>query len=328
VLTSSDTSQTPLFDSITLSGVASQVSSVSHSSVQEFSLGNTSNIMITNQSGGELQLRGRLYDDFASATLDSQWTYQSWSSIGGGPATLQLSGGVLRIGGSAIVSAQPVGTLAVQAKLEFSTSGYQNFGLATNLDDPRNNVWVLFGTSPDGSRLLARANIYGNQLDQDLGPVPVGRHVYRIVPYPDRIEYYIDGALVAVIQATLPQNAIYRLAISDYYGVLPIVVDWVQATGFPAQGTYESPIINAGELVRWTKLAYSGIIPTGATVIVETRTGNSPTPDSTWSNWAPVDPNGTIASPSAQYLQYRITMLSGDPNITPIVESVQVEWIA
>ncbi|MCS7014882.1 MAG: Ig-like domain-containing protein [Gemmatales bacterium] len=326
VLNTNDTFRTPVLDSISLS-YTSQPGAATHTTVQDFSTGITSNVMITNQSGGELQLRGRLYDDFSDNVLNPQWQHQSWSSIGGGPVTLQLSGGQLALGGGAIISQQEMGLVAVQAKLSFSNSPYQNFGLASSLGDPRSSVWILFGTNPDGSRLWARANVYGNRLDYDLGPVPTGQHIYRIVPNVDRIDYLIDGALVATIPMILPLNVSYHLAISDYPGTGPLIVDWVQVGGFPTQGTYLSPILIGESSVRWTKLTSTGVTPSGTAVIMETRTGTTPQPDSSWSSWTPVDSNGAIVSPQARYLQYRIILLSTDANLSPVVDSVRVEWL-
>lgn len=327
VLSSNDAFQTPTLDSISLSYTTSQVNSATYSTVADLSQGSGSNVVITDHSGGELQLKGQLNDDFVSSTLDTQWNFQTWSNIGGGPTSLRFSDGLAMIGGGAIMSAQPVGIVAVQANLSFSNVGYQNFGLATGLDDPRNHVWLLLGTSPDGTRLLARSNVFGSQADYDLGPIPTGLHNYKIVPYADRVQYFLDDILVADIPISLPQSVVFRLVLSDYYGTVPLIADWAQAAGFPAQGTYLSPIVNANIAARWTRLTYSGRTPSGTAVIVETRTGDTAVPDSSWSTWTPVGASGAISSPQARYLQFRVILLSGDINLTPIIEAIRVEWL-
>jgi hypothetical protein len=99
------------------------------------------------------------------------------------------------------------------------------------------------------------------------------------------------------------------------------------------QGSYESPVFDAGTTARWGRLRWQG---TG-TASVQTRSGNSATPDNTWSDWsAPLASAAQIASPNARYLQFRAA-LSGTSaairnvsaaylpqNNPPIVRSITV----
>ena len=79
-----------------------------------------------------------------------------------------------------------------------------------------------------------------------------------------------------------------------------------------ARGGYESSVFDAGGVSRWGKLRSQS---TG-TVAVRTRAGNSAHPDSTWSEWAPLDQT-QIASPNARYLQFSAE-LSGQAEIENI----------
>jgi hypothetical protein len=95
----------------------------------------------------------------------------------------------------------------------------------------------------------------------------------------------------ATLAATANLGKIYRLG----------------ATG--GQGSYESPVFDAGGTARWGKLRWQG---TGS-ASMQTRSGNSLRPDNTWSDWSAAMPNAAgvqIASPNARYLQFR-TELSG-----------------
>lgn len=74
-----------------------------------------------------------------------------------------------------------------------------------------------------------------------------------------------------------------------------------------AKGTYESPVHDAKALAAWGRLTLRGA--TGVTA--ETRSGNTDTPDSTWSAWTQVAlqaGSGPIPSPPARYMQWRLTL--------------------
>jgi hypothetical protein len=129
----------------------------------------------------------------------------------------------------------------------------------------------------------------------------------------------VNGALLA---ATANMGKIYRLG--------------EQAS----QGSYESPVFDAGGAARWGKLRWQG----SGSVTITTRTGNSIRPDATWSEWSVSDPSTTlrdgagrqIVSPNARYLQFT-AVLSGKSaaldnisaaylpqNNPPVVRSVTV----
>lgn len=94
------------------------------------------------------------------------------------------------------------------------------------------------------------------------------------------------------------------------------------------EGLFESRALNAGTSVRWGHLFYEAEEPEGTSISFETRTGNTPDPDSkTWSGWAksvPIDARTrTVASPVGQYLQYRLTLSADSAGKSPLIDDVQ-----
>jgi sugar lactone lactonase YvrE len=101
-----------------------------------------------------------------------------------------------------------------------------------------------------------------------------------------------------------------------------------------AEGTYESPVLDAKSTASWGRIWWSA---TGS-VSVQTRSGNTERPSETWSAWsaAATDSNGAaISSPKARYFQWRAVVKSGGAlgevrvsfagrNIAPEVLSIQV----
>jgi hypothetical protein len=92
--------------------------------------------------------------------------------------------------------------------------------------------------------------------------------------------------------------------------------------GTVARGSYESPVHDAKSVSQWGRLALRGA--TGVTV--ETRSGNTETPDSTWSPWAAVrltDGHGETPSPPARYAQWRLALAGQGAR----VQSVAVSYL-
>ena len=93
------------------------------------------------------------------------------------------------------------------------------------------------------------------------------------------------------------------------------------------RGTYESDVRDAGTVASWGAIRWraSG----RGQVELFTRSGNTATPDETWSAWsnAYTTANGQqIASPNARYLQWR-AVLTGDAGAGPILTSVTAAYL-
>lgn len=75
-------------------------------------------------------------------------------------------------------------------------------------------------------------------------------------------------------------------------------------------GTYTSAPFDAKQKSQWGKLHPLADVPADANLRVTTRSGNTPKPGQTWSDWSQSQPVGgqiTVASPDARYFQYRVT---------------------
>ena len=64
----------------------------------------------------------------------------------------------------------------------------------------------------------------------------------------------------------------------------------------------------------------------GMQVGFETRTGETATPDGSWSAWQTVDAGGGIVSPTGRYVQYRANLATTDATSSPVVERVEVAY--
>ena len=89
---------------------------------------------------------------------------------------------------------------------------------------------------------------------------------------------------------------------------------------------FKSRIHDAGALVDWTTLTSTETLPGGTSVGFEARTGNTTSPDISWTNWQNV--GGTLTNPGSQYIQYRATLSTTDTGQTPVLEDVTINYTA
>jgi sugar lactone lactonase YvrE len=80
------------------------------------------------------------------------------------------------------------------------------------------------------------------------------------------------------------------------------------------EGVYESAVLDAKSTASWGNIWWRST----PGVAIETRSGNTETPNETWSGWSAVGQTGQrgkIASPNSRYLQWRAVLKSTTPNV-------------
>ena len=95
------------------------------------------------------------------------------------------------------------------------------------------------------------------------------------------------------------------------------------------RGSYESDVRDATTVATWGAIKWHASMPPGSKIEIFTRSGNTRTPDDTWSNWSPAyaDAEGTpIASPRARYLQWR-AVLTAPKGESPLLTSVTAAYL-
>jgi len=94
------------------------------------------------------------------------------------------------------------------------------------------------------------------------------------------------------------------------------------------RGTYESEPRDAQMVSTWGTLSWHGAFGTGNQVEVFTRSGNTETPDDTWSPWSAAYTNpeaSAITSPKARYLQWRVVLTGKGEG--PILTSITAAYL-
>lgn len=97
-------------------------------------------------------------------------------------------------------------------------------------------------------------------------------------------------------------------------------------SGFVSEGTLTSEAKDFTLVSHWGQAHWQAKQPSGTTVVLLSRSGNSETPDDTWSVWS--DPlktsGGQIMSRPARFLQYRLVLKSSSDQATPQVREIRL----
>jgi hypothetical protein len=94
-------------------------------------------------------------------------------------------------------------------------------------------------------------------------------------------------------------------------------------------GTFVSKAQDTETVSSWGRIRWRASVPAGTRVSVHTRSGNTGTPDSTWSDWSPAytRPDGeTVVSERARFLQLK-AVLEGAGGATPVLDSITTAFL-
>ena len=96
-----------------------------------------------------------------------------------------------------------------------------------------------------------------------------------------------------------------------------------------ARGTFTSKVKDTDTVSSWGRLRWEATLPPGAEIQVSTRSGNTGTPDSTWSDWsAPYSrkEGEPVASEAARFLQVKVVLL-GKEGTSPVLDSLSAAYL-
>ena len=157
--------------------------------------------------------------------------------------------------------------------------------------------------------------------------------VFSLLPLGDRL-LFSTGTRGRVYEYDAPQKATLLAESTEEQTTLLIGVrDRVFAASSNAgklfelgdqqgdSGTYTSVVRDTSAVSSWGKVTWTG---SGARIL--TRTGNTGSPDGTWSDWTTVGADGAVSSPRARYIQWRAELDGNDRN-PPELLSVTVPYL-
>jgi hypothetical protein len=95
--------------------------------------------------------------------------------------------------------------------------------------------------------------------------------------------------------------------------------------GHRERGSFVSDVHDTKLISRFGALSWRAERPAGTSVALQVRTGNVAEPDATWSDWSGelTDPQNALAVvPPGRFVQYRATLATRNPAVTPELRSV------
>ena len=289
----------------------------------DFDLGTPdANTLVVLQDGGAVVLNPTLNEEFSGSSIPAGWTEGLFN-----PGSTTVSGGQVTVNGTHIYSN---GSFAPGTSIEFvatyNSAVFQNVGFSD--DQPFNtSPWVTIGqgSNADGN-LYARAS--SNTTGISLGALLGAPHHFKIKWNATNFEFFVDGSATpnATITQTVGTNMYLQISdVQNFDGTLS--VDWIRATPYAASGSFTSRVFDQGAPNGWGAVNWTSTEPTGTSLDVYVRTGNTPTPDGTWTAFLPVTNGGNVGG-SAQYLQYRADLATTDDTYTPVLDALTVDCSA
>lgn len=200
---------------------------------------------------------------------------------------------------------------------------------APSVPPPASGENSLYRIQPDGTvREIFREKAMVLSLLRENGRILVGTGM--------------EGQLFEIDEATRERSEIARLDHGQIHCLCKrrdgsIVIGagdpgklYVLHDKFAARGTVVSSVLDAKIISKWGSLRWQADAPVGSSVSIAIRTGNTAEPDETWSDWSAeeTDPQrATIQAPPARFLQYRLTLATTSPDITPAVRSLALRYM-
>jgi hypothetical protein len=103
----------------------------------------------------------------------------------------------------------------------------------------------------------------------------------------------------------------------------------VLSAGVASEGSITSKVLDAGQIARFGNLHINGSLPANTKLTVSTRSGNLEDPTAAgWSDWsaaAPVERFVPVSSPSARFIQYKLSFTS-DGKTSPVVDDLSLAY--
>src|SRR5207237_776640 len=107
-----------------------------------------------------------------------------------------------------------------------------------------------------------------------------------------------------------------QVVAGDSAGAAPLLLRWARLSPYAAAGTFESRIFDTGA-AHATATDWAADVPQATDVELEMRGGDTPQPDASWLAYVHLGSTSSVMPFSRRYLQYRATLTSSDPRVTP-----------
>ncbi len=306
---------------------APQTFGFTDTTVADFSAGTPDlDTYVSETANGEVILRPTVGEEFSGGpALPAGWSSGNGSPWTGGAAGVS-SGSLHADGAYASTDATFGPGPALEFEATFGAQTFQHVGLSDNF----NSAWAIFSTNQSTSQLQARTSFGGNTDVGAPGQFIGNAHLYRIEWDANEVRFFVDGNPVATHGGNFGATQMRPIASDLTAGGPDVSVDWMRMSPYPASGaldlsgTFDSRVFDSGTSADWGALSWNAATPTNTAITISVRTGNTPTPDGSWSAFAEVANSGDDIPGNSRYVQYRAELSTSDPNRTPALNEVSI----
>jgi hypothetical protein len=94
-------------------------------------------------------------------------------------------------------------------------------------------------------------------------------------------------------------------------------------------GEYTSPVLDARTLAAWGRIVWDAAVPAGASIQLQSRSGNTNEPNTTWSDWSPLYAKAEeqLLSPKARFLQVKVIFRTQTGKASPVFDRLTVFYL-
>ena len=138
----------------------------------------------------------------------------------------------------------------------------------------------------------------------------------------ERVALLLQQSSEQVYQLASLDSKIYVLSNNPcYFGLL-----------LPEQrfaGEYTSPVLDARTLASWGRVVWDAAVAAGASVQLQSRSGNTNEPNATWSDWSPFygKTEEQVLSPKSRYLQVKVILRTQTGKSSPVFDRLAVFYL-
>jgi len=138
----------------------------------------------------------------------------------------------------------------------------------------------------------------------------------------ERVALLLQQSSEQVYQLVPLDSKVYVLSNNPcYFGLL--------LTEQRFSGEYTSPVLDARTLASWGRIVWNATVAAGASVQLQSRSGNANEPNATWSEWSPLygKTEEQVLSPKARFLQVRILFRTQTGKTSPVFDRLTVFYL-
>jgi hypothetical protein len=297
--------------------------SVSLATSADFAGATDAGITIVQTRDGEMTLTPAVGAEFSDSRIPAGWT--SDTSAGGG---VLVANGSVSVDGATVLGPAGSGTPRALDMMATLTAPNQAIGLGAGSLAPPLAVFVV---KPDGLLYIRTIapNSTGVIVTRETaitGSWLGAPHTFHIDWNAASAVYKIDGIAVGSHTGLAWGSlAMAPMILDSASGDGGVTADWIRLSPYAASGTF-SKVFDAGAVANWTKLTTSATVPTGTAISVSYRTGNTPTPDASWSAFTTLTGTGGTLIGSGQYMELRMQLSTTNTTRAPVVNDFTVTY--